>query len=175
MSCGRYFVHEHPATAGSWQEKCVIDIMAETDAWVVRSSMCRFGMTTGNKTTRGLVYTPTDFMTNSICIADQLDRKCLNGALGRKDHNHLLLESGRTREAQYYPPELCRAICRGLSDQLDLDRRGLQLIEHMDYEDLNENQKGVSQEMMSIEKNMLNPVVPPEERRRRRIYRTKFG
>ena len=129
---GRYYVHEHPSAAGSWQEACVVNAMHKHQAWVVRSNMCRFGMVTDKGGVAGLSYKPTDFMTNSFCVADQLDRRSLNMINGQRDHEHVQLESGRPRQAQQYRPELCRAICRGIRDQLHLDKHGLCMVERLD-------------------------------------------
>ena len=104
---GRYFVHEHPTTASSWAEQVVTEIMGHSHAW---DDMCRFGMTTERAGHSGLSLKPTDFMTNSVCVADQLDRRCLNMGNIKRDHDHVQLDDGRPKHAQQYPPELCRAI-----------------------------------------------------------------
>ncbi len=75
-------------------------------------------------------------MTNSICVAHQLDRRCLNLLGDKRDHDHLQLESGRPRQAEVYPEELRRAICRGIRDQIDLDRNGLYQFEELKCEDI---------------------------------------
>ena len=80
-----------------------------------------------------------------------------------KSHDHVQLEGARTKHAQQYPPELCRAICRGLRDQLSLDHSGVQMVEHMKYEDLDANQAAVTKEIMSFEDEGVECVVPPEE------------
>ena len=51
---------------------------------------------------------PTRFMTNSRAIASELARRC------DKTHRHQPLTDGRAKEAAKYPPELCKAICRGM-------------------------------------------------------------
>ena len=112
----RYDLHGHPSTARSWSEQCVQKVMEDSTAWVVRAHMCRFGMRTETAENGGLSFKPTDFMTNSIYVADQLDKQCLNIAGGKTYHEHLRLESGRPKQAQFYPEELGRAICRGLRD-----------------------------------------------------------
>ena len=50
-------------------------------------------------------------MTNSQCIADELNKKC-DGS-----HEHQALVSGRAKDAARYPEGLCRAVCRGLVKQ----------------------------------------------------------
>ena len=116
MEGGRYYVHEHPATASSWAEAVVQETMGMPDAWIVRTNMCRFGTTTKKAGHAGLSYKPTDIMTNSVCVADQLDRRCLNMINGMTDHDHEQLEGERPKQAPQYPLELCRAIFRGARD-----------------------------------------------------------
>ena len=121
----RYYVHEHPATAASWQEKCVIETQRSTKGVMVMADMCRFGMVTHGPGGTGLAMKPTRFLTNSIMVAKQLERKCLNKILGIKDHEHIALEGSRTKQGQVYPAELCRAICRGIRDQKEFDKCNL--------------------------------------------------
>ena len=54
----------------------------------------------------------TKFMTNSIEIAEQLQRRC------KGDHEHQWLTGKRASEAARYPEGLCRAICIGLMKEL---------------------------------------------------------
>ncbi len=121
----RYYVHEHPATAASWQEKCVIETQRSTKGVMVMADMCRFGMVTQGPGGTGLAMKPTRFLTNSIMVAKQLERRCLNKILGVKDHEHIALEGSRTKQGQVYPAELCRAICRGIRDQKEFDKCNL--------------------------------------------------
>ena len=51
-------------------------------------------------------------MTNSIEIAEQLQRRC------KGDHEHQWLTGKRASEAARYPEGLCRAICIGLMKEL---------------------------------------------------------
>ena len=62
-------------------------------------------------------------MTNSVCVAKRLEKRCPNRA-GHEVYHHVRLENWLTRKAQEYPPELCRAICKGIIEQLEADRRG---------------------------------------------------
>ena len=54
---------------------------------------------------------PTQFMSNSWCILHELATRC------DKSHVHQELMAGRASKAAEYPDELCRAICRGLTNQ----------------------------------------------------------
>ena len=40
---GRFFVHEHPAWATSWREKCVQAVIKETGAKLTRIDQCIYG------------------------------------------------------------------------------------------------------------------------------------
>ena len=114
-SAGRYFIHEHPDTANSWEEHCVQQVMNLKGVVTVKSHMCQFGMTSVNEEGDGLVKKPTRYMTNAPLIAEELERFCTG------DHRHVHLLGGRAAKAAIYPPQLCEAILRGLKRQLIAD------------------------------------------------------
>ena len=89
---GRILIHEHPATAGSWKQKCVREVLRRTGACIVEANMCAFGMTTTAGGVTGLAYKPTWFMTKSPEIAAQLNRQCTNKSDGYEKHEHVQLE-----------------------------------------------------------------------------------
>ena len=84
------------------------------------ADLCMFGLTTTSTTGgRQEVFAkdrrgaekeePTKLMTNSARIGEELKRRC------QGLHAHQRLMGGkRAQAAAKYPPELCRAICRGL-------------------------------------------------------------
>ena len=78
------------------------------------ADLCMFGLRTTGATAGGVAEEafakkPTKFMTNSARVAEELTRRC------RGLHAHQRLMGGKRAEAAAkYPPELCRAICRGL-------------------------------------------------------------
>ena len=110
MSEGRLFLHEHPERATSWSLDKVAQLSNTDGVYVVKTDQCMFGLTTrGHR--RGDVSVarkPTKFMTNSYSIARELERTC-DGT-----HSHQPLLDGRAKASERYPPALCRAICRGL-------------------------------------------------------------
>ena len=67
-----YFLHEHPATASSWKNDLVKDILAMPGVRRVVSPMCSFGMTQEDELGTALVHKATAFMTNSDKIATRL-------------------------------------------------------------------------------------------------------
>ena len=117
MSNGLYFLHEHPATASSWKNKHVMDILDRPEVQRIVSPMCAFGMMQEDEEGEALVKKDTAFMTNSRAIAERLERKC------GKDHRHIVLIGGRAKRAEVYPEELCRQIIRGLVEQMAEDGR----------------------------------------------------
>ena len=76
--------------------------------------MCQFGMTApidSQSGDVGRVKKPTGFMTSSRHIAVELGRLC------DKSHDHVHLMAGKAAAAQIYPPELCKAMLRGVARQ----------------------------------------------------------
>ena len=106
---GRYFLHEHPAGATAWNEKCIQSILGKHGVILVKAEQCQYGLMSTDGLGRGLVRKSIGFMTNAPCIAMQLQRRCPN-KIGRRVHRHVTLEGGRTKPAQVYPDGLCRAI-----------------------------------------------------------------
>ena len=73
---GRYFLHEHPWTARSWNLDCVEEVSQLPNVQKVQTHMCRFGMESHineKNGEKGPVMKPTGFLTNSWCVADELD------------------------------------------------------------------------------------------------------
>lgn len=120
---GRYLLHEHPASATSWQEKCIKDLMMKEGIIRVNGHQCMFGLKANDGVREGPARKATGFLTNSVDIAEKLNKRCPNrhGDIIRK---HVTLEGGRTRAAQVYPDDLCRAICEGLQGQMQMDEKG---------------------------------------------------
>eukprot|EP00959_Pyramimonas_sp_CCMP1952_P336670 7049839-Pyramimonas_sp.AAC.1 len=61
---------------------------------------------------------PTKFMTNSPATGRELSWRC------KGQHRHMgLTGGGRTHRSEVYPDNLCRAILRGLVQQMKVDGR----------------------------------------------------
>ena len=108
IDAGRFFVHEHPATAVSWDERCILKILAHNDVHLMKSDQCQFGLTTpglGGKPMPALK--PTKFMTNSVPMAELLSRTC-------KPINFQSLAGGRCAAAAFYPLPLLRNLIKGI-------------------------------------------------------------
>lgn len=118
---GRYFLHEHPWAADSWQEPCVKEIAQRGDVFVVKGPMCKWGMTAiDSNGQQGYVRKETGWMTNSPVLARVLEGTCSNN-LGGEWHRHIYCMGGIAKAAQVYPPKLVRAVLQGLKEQLKLD------------------------------------------------------
>ena len=121
---GRYFLHEHPQTATSWNEECMTKLLKKVGVQRVVGDQCMYGLKTKDGDKVGLAKKRTGFLVNSPCIAQALSKRCPN-TWDKKVHEHIRLESGRTKAAQVHPPESCHAICKGLKVQMAADRQGL--------------------------------------------------
>ncbi len=117
---GRYFLHEHPASANSWKLPEIIQLLTYPGVVKVVGHMCAYGMKSTDEKGEGLVKKPTGWMTNSPYIAEQVSALCSNRWKGQM-HRHVHLISGRAKAAEVYPPKLCKAILTGLRYQFIAD------------------------------------------------------
>ena len=118
---GRYFVHEHPAYAASWQEDCVKKLMTEQGVEIATCDQCMYGSAADDGSP---VKKPTSFMTNAPELAKRLRTRCDGklGTCGRPERGQHAQCRGRTaRMAAIYHFKLCRAILMGFRDQLRKD------------------------------------------------------
>ena len=148
---GRYFLHEHPKTADSWQHPAVVWIRGQPQVATIDSDMCQFGMCAKNQAgVMQLVLKPTKWMSNSRHILRRLVRSCpcrKGGdnaeivpagnlrAARHQLHRHTPLLSGRAAKAQEYPPDLCLEILRGLRNQIDEDSSITRVINSVGFEE----------------------------------------
>ena len=117
---GRYYLHEHPRGAASWKQECIVQLAAsDPNAQLVSTDMCQFGLMVKDRSGRviGRAMKPTRWLTNSPAIAKELDRKCCGG------HEHVHMLNGLAKQGQIYPVQLCQAIVRGLSKQIQHDQQ----------------------------------------------------
>jgi hypothetical protein len=122
-NAGRYFIHEHPQSATSWNEECIRTIMKETRARMISVSQCMYGLTGKDKGEELRVRKPTTFMTNMPALSVMMYKNC-DG-----QHKHVTLGNGRkTKAAQRYPDELCMAIVKAIKIQKQWDAEGVYLI-----------------------------------------------
>ena len=117
---GRYFLHEHPAQATSWQTDIVKKIMNLEGVGRVVGHQCQYGAESGGQP----IKKPTGFMTNCEGIRKALSKTCSgrNGWCIRDGGGQHVLCNGRVaRMAAIFPIRLCKAILSGLKNQLRSD------------------------------------------------------
>ena len=115
---GRFFLHEHPRTATSWQAPSVERVARLPGVSKVHAHMCPFDMRVLFEGSQKLVFKPTTWMSNSPCILKELNKQCTNTGDPLTDHKHADLKGGRAHYAQIYPEKLCLAILKGLRKEL---------------------------------------------------------
>ena len=120
---GRYCLHEHLDAASSWKEECITNMMRRQGVIRVTGDQCRYGLKFHDGSREGPARKRIRFLTNSPCVAKRLSLKCPN-VVSNQVHEHVVLINGRARVAQVYTPEFCRAVCKGLMEQLEADRKG---------------------------------------------------
>ncbi|MDP7559816.1 MAG: reverse transcriptase domain-containing protein, partial [Planctomycetota bacterium] len=122
----RFFVHEHPSGASSWRMSEMVELMMTEGVEAVNVDMCQFGMKAVGKDGEGPVRKRTKIMSNSKEVLKRIERKCPNeGGTGER-HEHVHLEDGRTKQAQVYPREFCRAVCEGIAAEKRIHALGLE-------------------------------------------------
>ena len=118
---GRYFLHEHPAQASSWQEAKVIDLMQLDGVFRTTVDQCKYGM---EDNLQQPIKKPTSFLTNSTCLVEELSTRC-GGRHGSCDRvaggRHVVCSGKRAIMAAIYHFDLCRAILVGFRKQMVAD------------------------------------------------------
>ena len=111
ISRGEFFLHEHPATASSWNLPVIRELTEHPGVSIVTGDMCRWGMhLLEERENQGtdqavLVKKHTKWMTNCLSLAALLGLRCTGG------HEHSRLEgSQRTLQASRYPTTLVQGI-----------------------------------------------------------------
>ena len=112
---GKFFLHEHPAAASSWDLPMIKELAEHLGVLIVTGDMCRWGMhlpeESHNQGTEQsvLVKKPTKWMTNCPALASTLGVRCNGG------HEHSKLEGAkRTFQASSYPIALVQGILNTL-------------------------------------------------------------
>ena len=76
---GLRFVHEHPLTAGSWEEGCIQELLAHRGVDSVVGDMCTQGMRLQDS--EGIerpVLKPTRWLSSSPCVLQRRDCQAVN-------------------------------------------------------------------------------------------------
>ena len=113
---GRHFLHEHPATASSWQDTWMEKLMQHKGVATVVSDQCEYGLLTPGPDGQPMpAKKPTRWMSSSPHMLKRLSRRC------QGDHAHQHLVGGRAKLAENYPIELITEILRGMRDTADFE------------------------------------------------------
>ena len=96
---GRYFLHEHPASATSWKiPEVVAFCLRYPHLYAVVGAMCQWGMTSQDPQGEvNPVLKLTRWLTNSPCLAEALDKPC------SRDHPHTQLLDGESSSCSGLP------------------------------------------------------------------------
>ena len=127
LARGTHFLHEHPATADSWEEDPVQELLERPGVGTVVGHMRRQGMKllVPDGEVRP-VQKPTRWASSASEVLKRLGLRCTNETCRPGDprwHQHTALEGRlpggqlRTQAAAHYPPALCASILRGVAAQ----------------------------------------------------------
>ena len=114
---GRYFLHEHPAEAGSWEELVMKRLMNKDGVQRVVGDQCQYGLKSRDKDGEAPARKRTGFLINAVCVAKRLSKRCPNSP-SYQVHRHVVLINVRPKVAQVYLDKLCREICMGIQEQI---------------------------------------------------------
>ncbi len=122
IEAGRFFLHEHPAWATSWSMDAMEQLEQVPSVQRVQGDQCQFGAEIMTGIHRGdPVKKPTGFLTNSEEVAKVLSKHCegVGGQCSRRNGGtHRLCSGSHARNAARYPRGLCKAVLRGITNQL---------------------------------------------------------
>ena len=155
MDAGRYWFHEHPWSAKSWQIPETEELLKDPRVQVAYAVQCQFGLTAkvqAGSDERGPARKPTGFVGNSWAIARRLRRTCDH------QHEHVKLEGGRAKAAALYPDELCMEMCRGLKDQMAYDAKGLKCLGELSRKEM----EGLVRDMVETAANFIEESITDE-------------
>ena len=115
---GRFYLHEHPDQAESWQLERVLALGKQEGVFRVRADQCMYNLKVTDGIETGLARKPTAFLTNSAELAWRLQRRC------QRAHGHISLKGGtKASQSQQYPDELVEEMLKGI--QAEARNRGL--------------------------------------------------
>lgn len=113
---GKGFVFEHPASASSWRQACVLDVLQRQNVLVARFHQCRYGLKSpGSKLP---MRKNTMLMTNLPSV-----QKEFHGKFCKCSADHCIIEGSEagvqlSEWAQQYPPKLCKALFKSIQSSL---------------------------------------------------------
>ena len=129
---------ENPATSVAWRyHRILTQILEKFDGKYVICDQCRYGQR--DSESGKLIRKPTGWLSNSEPILNHVGKRC---QCPPGEHQQVLGSNAkglRSRQAACYPPALCRAICKGLLQTMELDYAGLSAQGDLAYANLSES------------------------------------
>ena len=121
IEAGRYFLHEHPAQASSWNEECIKELLRHQSVDCSIMDQCQYGQ----KDDEGQpIKKPTKWMSNADEVLTQLRNRCRgSGGWCSLGGRHQMCSGSKARKAALYPFKFCKAILIGCRNQMRMDGR----------------------------------------------------
>ena len=119
---GRYFIFEHPDSAGSWNTRVLKSIEELPGVVRTKFDFCMLGMKGEDAEGVAPANKTTGILTNAQMIAEVLSQCRRDGK-----HRHVPLVNGRAMSCEVYPEEFCRKLCEAHLLQLDADAKSERL------------------------------------------------
>ncbi len=128
MKAGRYFLHEHPHSAKSWEMPEVLKMLTLSEVDTVVCDMCAFGMVIKDQDGEALARKRTRLMSNSPEVLKRVNRPCTNTIAESMDakHRHADTTGSRVKKCQVYPREFLQSDLRwhGRAEESQRSRTG---------------------------------------------------
>ena len=124
VAAGRYFLHEQPRSAASWEEPMIEVLSRAHGVQFITADQCQLGAEVPNGPQKGQpIKKPTGFMSNAPELLRCLNQKChgRGWCSRRKGGEHVTAQGRLTAGTAIYSDKLCRAIIRGMTAQLAAD------------------------------------------------------
>ena len=125
LTAGRYFTHEHPDEASSWQMPEILQLMMKEGVECETIDMCQYGMKAEEAGVVGPARKRTKMISNSKEALKRVATKCPNSGGPGDAHEHVQLNNGLAKNGQVDPRKLCQATCEGIVSQKRIDELGL--------------------------------------------------
>ncbi len=117
-SCGRYFLHEHPAQAGSWRLPVVQRVQALSGVMLSTFDQCVFGLVTPG--TCEPCQKRTTFLHNIPSVHAVFHQKRCQCEVPHHRIQGTVHGVRLSQHCQVYPPTLCQALLEAFSQELGL-------------------------------------------------------
>ena len=144
---GRYFLHEHPNAASSWEMPEVMKLAMQPCVDMAVCDMCAFGLMVRDRNGWALAEKRTRLMSNSPEILKRVNKQCTNrgNTNPHERHRHADTTCGVAKKCQVYPAEFCKAVCAGLAAQKKLRNIGMVAMPLMSVDEMIDAAKGVNE------------------------------